>query len=565
MIKHEVVPGTLIGICVERSIDMVVGIMGILKAGGAYVPLDYDYPDERLDYILKDTKLTIVLTQSHFLSDTPIITKQAICLDDEAVKQQLVKQPSKNLEVKLLDLTSSHLAYVIYTSGSTGQPKGVMIEHESVVSLVCNSNYLSLGPDNIVAQASNMSFDAITFELWGALLNGAKLVFISKESLINPSRLEMIINEHKVDTLFITTALLNLFSINKPDALKNLKHLLFGGEDCSLQALKKIMTNSAPERFLHMYGPTENTTFSLWKQLTANYLNTTKKVSLGNGLSSRMSYVLDNNKNLVPIGVKGELYLGGSGLARGYLNQPALTVEKFITNPFYDATNPNSSKRLYKTGDLVRRLSNGDLEFLGRIDQQVKIRGFRVELSEIKSVLLAEALVNDAEVLSAETSSGDKRLVAYVVCDNAIDMVGDNDGNQALHQDFIDSLRYNLKQSLPDYMLPSEFVILERFPLTVNGKVDLKKLPRPGIGKTQAKHMAPITETEIILCEIWKKILELKHVGIADNFFDLGGHSLLAVELHALIEIKFNVSLPLKTMFEFKNLKGLASYLDLIS
>lgn len=564
VIEHQVVPDTLVGICVERSIDMVVGIMGILKSGGAYVPLDSDNPDERLAYILKDTKLTIVLTQSHFLSDIPIISKQAICLDNEAVKQQLAKQPSTNLEVQRLGLTSSHLAYVIYTSGSTGQPKGVMIEHENVVSLVCNSNYLSLEPGNIVAQASNMSFDAITFELWGALLNGAKLVFISKESLINASRLEMIINEHKVDTLFITTALLNLFSLNKPDAVKNLKHLLFGGEDCSLEAVKKIMKYSAPERLLHVYGPTENTTFSLWKQLTSDYLNTTPKVSLGNGLSGRTSYVLDNNKNLVPIGVKGELYLGGSGLARGYLNQPDLTAEKFITNLFYDAKNPDSNKRLYKTGDLVRRLPNGDIEFLGRIDQQVKIRGFRVELSEIKSVLLAEALINDAVVLATETSSGDKRLVAYMVCDNAIDMVGDNDESQALRQDFIDSLRHNLKQILPDYMLPSEFVFLERLPLTANGKVDLKKLPGPGILKPQARYMAPTTETEIILGKIWQEILELEHVGITDNFFDLGGHSLLAVKLHALIEIKFNVSLPLKTMFEFENLNGLASYLDVI-
>ncbi|KTD46057.1 non-ribosomal peptide synthase [Legionella quinlivanii] len=560
--EHHVKPDTLVGICVERSIDMVVSIIAILKAGGAYVPLDPNYPNERLNYILNDAKPTILLTKSHILLKNPIITKQTICLDDEVFAQQLTKQPTNNLDAQLSSLNSSHLAYIVYTSGSTGQPKGVMIEHENVVSLVCNSNYLPLGPSNIVAQASNMSFDAMTFELWGALLNGAKLVIINKDSLIDASKLQMIIHEQKVDTLFLTTALLNLFSIIKPDVVKDLKYLLFGGEDCSLQAVKKIMKHSAPERLLHVYGPTENTTFSLWKQLTPNYLNTTKKISLGKGLSSRNSYVLDKEMNLVPIGVKGELYLGGSGLARGYLNQPVLTAEKFVMNPFYDAMDPNSSTRIYKTGDLVRWLPCGDLEFLGRVDQQVKIRGFRIELGEIQSVLLADTLVNDAVVLATETLNGDKRIVAYVVVsESAANMVENND----LRQKLINSLRHNLKQVLPDYMLPSEFILIDKFPLTVNGKVDLGGLPKPDLSKLQAKYIAPLTETEIVLSKIWQDILELERVGITDNFFELGGHSLQAVELNTRIEAKFNISLPLKILFEFDDLKSLASYLDVIN
>ncbi|MES2347964.1 MAG: amino acid adenylation domain-containing protein, partial [Pseudomonadota bacterium] len=497
--QRQVGPDSLVGVCVERSAAMVVAILAILKAGGAYVPLDSSYPVARLAYMLEDAQLSTVLTETGLREQTGIGAAQALCLDDAQLMEQLALQPASNLAAR--GLTPRHLAYVIYTSGSTGQPKGVMVEQRSVVRLVRNAGFVDLTAADVVAQASNMSFDAITFELWGALLNGARLVYLSKDTLLDVAALQSAIDAQQISTLFITTALFNSIAADAPQALGRIDKVLFGGEDCSLHAIRQIAAHGKPRRLLHVYGPTENTTFSLWKQLDADYIARVHKVALGRSLNNTRSYVLDAHGALAPVGVGGELYLDGAGLARGYLNRPEMTAEKFVANPFRDAQDAASGERLYRTGDLVRWLADGDLEFLGRIDQQVKVRGFRIELGEIENALAAHALVRDVAVLARTAVGGEKRLVAYVVADASALPAQD---------EVVATLRDYLGRTLPDYMVPAAFMLLERLPVTPNGKLDRKALPEPDAGLLQTVYVAPRTETEQVLCAIWQELLGLE-------------------------------------------------------
>ncbi|WDE09224.1 amino acid adenylation domain-containing protein [Thalassomonas viridans] len=559
--ERDVTPDTLVGICVERSLEMVVGILAILKAGGAYVPLDPGYPATRLAYMLEDANLTTVLMQSGFKGETPISEARALYIDEQEMLGRLAAYPTDNVRVEAL--SPGHLAYVVYTSGSTGNPKGVMVEHASVVSLVKSTNYISFDKSDVVAQASNMSFDAMTFELWGALLNGAKLVHLAKEALIEPSQFTLMVEKFEINILFVTTAFVNLISAESPGAFAHLKCLFFGGENCSKQAIQQILQYGAPTRLVHVYGPTENTTFSLWKDLSDEYVNTAENIALGTMTSNTTSYVYTPADKIAPIGVAGELLLGGSGLARGYLNNPDLTAEKFIPNPFFDKNDPNSSERLYKTGDLVRCLPDGDVEFLGRIDHQVKVRGFRIELGEIEHKLLSHDAVNDAVVVALASDEGDKRLVAYVTHDNAAVMLAENKAEaQALRHEFIDALKAGLGRDLPGYMLPSAFVVLEQLPLNPNGKVDRKKLPLPDMSLQQKAYVAPATATEKLLCEIWQDVLGVEQVGITDNFFELGGHSLLAVKLITRVNKSMDVVVELTKLFELTDISKLSVYVE---
>ncbi|NJN66375.1 MAG: amino acid adenylation domain-containing protein, partial [Chloroflexaceae bacterium] len=537
-------PETLVGICVERSLEMVVGLLGILKAGGAYVPLDPDYPTERLAFMLTDTQVPLVLTQQHLRNRLPGFSAQVVCLDTEW--EQIARQPAENPSSAV---QATSLAYVVYTSGSTGRPKGVMVEHRSIVRLISHTNYITLTPDDVVAQMSNASFDALTFEVWGALCHGARLVIIPYHQVVAIRELARQLRQHAVTVAFITTALFNQVVREVPEAWAGLKTVLFGGEAVDPSAVATLLATHPPERLLHVYGPTENTTFSTWyevREVAPDALT----VPIGRPLANDCRYVLDAHLQPVPIGVPGELYVGGAGLSRGYLNRPDLTSERFIPNPFGDG-------RLYKTGDLVRLLPDGNVVFLGRVDHQVKIRGFRIEPGEIDAVLKQHPGVRESIVVARKEASGQYRLLAYVVPQRS-DEPGTEPGTEPAWVS-VRALRAYLQQRLPDYMIPSSLVMLESLPLTPNGKVDRNALPVPEGSRPDldVAFAPPRTPLEHQLAAIWAKLLRLEPVGIHDNFFELGGDSILGIQMVAAAH-REGVRLSMMHLFQHPTIAELA-------
>ena len=408
--KLGVKPDELVGICLERSLDMIVGLLAILKVGGAYVPIDPDYPQERISFMLQDTQVKVILTCESLQTSLPNHQAIVVCLDKDW--QPINQASQENLNNAI---SADNLAYIIYTSGSTGTPKGVAVTHQAVNRLVLNTNYIHFTPDDRVVQASNIAFDAATFEIWGALLNGAKIIILAKSVLLSPQEFALSLRENQISVLFLTTALFNQLASLVPQAFSGLRYLLFGGESVDPKWVREVLDNGRPQNLLHVYGPTENTTFSSW-YLVEDLPATATTIPIGKAISNTQIYLLDQNLQPVPIGVSGELYLGGAGLARGYLNRPELTTEKFIPNPFDPLSKVgNQQSKLYKTGDLARYLPDGNIEYLGRIDNQVKIRGFRIELGEIEAVLSQYLLLAQNVVVAREDSAGDKRLVAYLV------------------------------------------------------------------------------------------------------------------------------------------------------
>ncbi|WP_193196876.1 non-ribosomal peptide synthetase [Nostoc sp. MG11] len=532
----------LIGICVERSLEMVVGLLGILKAGGAYLPLDPEYPQERLQFMLADTRLKVLLTQEKFvetLHTTSLDQTRVVCLDIDWQSIKEVNHDNLNSTV-----SSQNLAYVIYTSGSTGTPKGVIVTHQAVNRLVFNTNYIQLTPDDRVAQAANIAFDAATFEIWGALLHGAKLVIFHQSVLLIPKEFAVNMCSYEISILFLTTALFNQLASFVPQAFSSLRYLLFGGEAVDPRWVEEALDKGAPQQLLHVYGPTENTTFSTW-YLVEKLPTKAVTIPIGRAISNTQIYLLDQNLQPVAIGIPGELYLGGVGLARGYLNRPELTQENFIPNPF--CTDPHS--RLYKTGDLVRYLSDGNIEYIRRIDNQVKIRGFRIELGEIEAVLSQHGDVQISCVIAKEDSSGSKCLVAYVVPHQ----------QQTLTTS---ELRQFLVDKLPGYMVPSAFVILESLPLTPNGKVNRRALPDPDLHQELSDYVMPNTQAEKIIADIWQKALKVEKVGIYNNFFELGGHSLLLVIINQQLQEQFALEISIVDMFNYPTIHTLSQYLS---
>jgi amino acid adenylation domain-containing protein len=535
--KQGVGAESLVGICMERSLEMVVGLLGILKAGAAYVPLDPEYPKERLAFMLEDTRAPVLLTQQRFIDGLPAHNAYVVCLDADwgAISKESVENPDDQV-------SGAETSYVIYTSGSTGTPKGVAVPHSAVNRLVISTNYINLTSDDVVAQISNCSFDAATLEIWGALLNGARLAIITKDIVLAPEQFAGELKRHGITTLFLTTALFNLVAREVPGAFRQLRHLLFGGEAAEPRWVAKVLQDGPPERLLHVYGPTETTTFATW-QLVDEVPDGATTIPIGRPIASTTCYILDAYGQPVPIGVAGEMYIGGDGLAREYLNRPELTAEKFIPHPFSHEPGP----RLYKTGDLARYLPNGNIEFLGRIDHQVKIRGFRIELGEIEAILEQHPTVRETVVLTREDEPRDIRLVAYVVSEQSPapspgELVG------------------FLKSKLPSYMIPSTFVSLEALPLTPNGKVDRRALPAPAEHRPEMEeiYVAPRTPMEEMIAGIWAEVLKVEKVGIHDNFFDVGGHSLLATQVLSRVREAVRVDLALRVLFEAPTVAELA-------
>lgn len=538
--KKGVKAETLVPLCIDRSMNMLVGILGILKAGGAYVPIDPEYPVERISFMLEDTAAKLIVTSQACRNIIPRNGGiELILLEKEwgKIRQEPITTPESGVD-------ASGLAYIIYTSGSTGKPKGVMIEQHNVVSLVKGADYVQFGEKDILLSTGSPSFDATTFEYWGMLLNGGQLVICSEQILLNSTLLKEEIARRKVNIMWFTSSLLNQWVNLDIDVFEGLKTILTGGEKLSEKHIEKLRKAYPDMTIINGYGPTENTTFSL------TYLITEKEIAhavpIGRPLNNRTAYVLNPLQQLSPVGIAGELYVGGAGVGRGYLNQIGLTLEKFIPDPF--SRDPDA--KMYRTGDLARCLSDGNIEFNGRLDDQVKIRGFRIELGEIEYVLQQYRGIKHAVVVAKEDKENDKRLIGYVVPEGEFNK---------------DGIVGYLQSKLPAYMVPRLFIELNRIPLTANGKLDRKALPDPDLLPEYGKKRNREAHTDVqkLVAGIWAEALKLRQISIDDDFFELGGHSLIAVKVMKSIEEKTGQRLPITALFEAPTVEKLSLMLDL--
>jgi aspartate racemase len=530
---------TPVGISTERSLEMIVGLLGILKAGGVYVPLDLEDPRERLLFSVENAGVRIVLTrerQLYYLSDRGI---RVIPLAVESA--DIDREPDSHIS---LSADSYRLAYILFTSGSTGKPKGVCVPHRAVVRLVANTNFFRTDEQDVFLQFAPLGFDASTFEIWGALLNGAPLV-VFPPYVPSMEELSETIQRKRVTTLWLTAALFHQMVDSHLGSLAGVRHLLAGGDVLSVPHIRKFLDRYPQATLTNGYGPTENTTFTCTYS-TSDASSLGASCPIGKPIANTRVYVLDRHRQLVPSGLPGELYAAGDGLARGYLKSPELTTQKFVSDPF----SPDQGAKMYATGDRVRYLPDGNLDFLGRTDNQVKVRGYRIELDEIASVLRCHPAVRDAVCIVREDIPGDKRIAAYVVLDAAA-------GNGA-------DLRAFLEEHLPDYAIPSAIVSLEAFPVTRNGKVDRAALPAPGSGRPEigATYVAPQTDSERLITALWQEVLGIQNPGIHDNFFDLGGHSLLVVLLHNRLREAFRKNISIVDLFRYPTIAALAKLLN---
>ena len=533
--------GFHVALCVDRSLEMIVGMLGILKAGGVYVPLDPAYPAERLTFLLNEVAAPVILTVAEAQAALPPTGAKVICLDRDWPLIEGTRMPISTGAAS--EARSTDLAHVIFTSGSTGTPKGVAVPHCAIIRLVLNTNYLELGPQDRIAHLSNVCFDAATFEIWGALLNGACVVLIPQAVALDPERFATELERHKISTLFVTTALFNELVAVNDRIFQGVKQVLFGGEAVNPEPVRRVLASGGPpRRLLHVYGPTECTTFAIFYPVT-RVEKDAATIPIGRPISNTTVYVLDQHGKQVPIGVPGELYLGGPGLAHGYLNRPELTLEKFVPNPF----GTEKGERLYKTGDIVRYLPDGNIEFIGRLDHQIKIRGFRIEPGEVEVALGRHPDVEAVIVVARESDLGERQLVAYIVPRN---------GN--LPQDW----REFLRSKLPDYMVPGTFVLLKKLPLTSTGKIDRGALPAPTFENDTIEPIHPRNATEQMVAEAWSAVIDAERVGVHEDFFDLGGHSLLAMRVISRLRSASGLDIPLRVFFENSTVAALAEYID---
>ncbi|MDB6122829.1 MAG: Acyl carrier protein [Pedosphaera sp.] len=539
-----VTASSLVAICVERSLEMVVAMLGTLKAGATYVPLDPALPKERLQFMLEDAEVAVVLTQESLLEAMQALTNPI----DQARKTPTLVCLDSNTELAdnsiahnvLSHATAESLAYVIYTSGSTGKPKGVQISHRAVVNfLESMRREPGLTEQDTLLAVTTLSFDIAGLEIWLPLLVGARVVIATREVTMNGKALSNLMNRSNATLMQATPTTWRLLLESGWGGNPRLK-ILCGGEAWSEELAQQLLERCGS--VWNMYGPTETTIWSAVSKVEHE-----QGIFIGRPIANTQFYVVDKNLQLVPVGVPGELCIGGDGLARGYLKRPELTAEKFLPNPF----NNELGARIYKTGDLVRQRDDGQIEFLGRMDHQVKLRGFRIELGEIESVLRQHPNVREAVVVARAENSGDKRLLAYLVAKTEKKLV-------------VEELREHLKTKLPEYMVPAVFITLDAFPLTANGKVNRKVLPAPDQNRPTlaSNYAAPGSPMEKVLAEIWCKALRLEKVGVNDSFFDLGGHSLLMVQVHARFCEAASVNLSIVKMFQYPTISSLVKHLD---
>ena len=543
--KLGVGPDVRVGLLVERSLEMVTALLGILKAGGAYVPIEPDYPPDRVAFILEDASPLVLVSQARFLGRLPSHGGKTICLDSDW--DQISREDTSNPPQTT---TPDNLAYVIYTSGTTGRPKGALITHRNVVRLfAATEQWYGFNERDVWTLFHSCAFDFSVWEIWGALLYGGRLVVVPFILSRSPQAFYELLAKEQVTVLNQTpSAFRQLIQAEESVGQKQLalRYVIFGGEALKMQSLRPWFERHGDQKpqLVNMYGITETTVHVTYRPISKGDLNSGSLI--GVPIPDLQIYILDPQRRPVPIGVPGEMYVGGAGLARGYLNRPDLTAERFIP----DRLTGQPGARLYKTGDLCRWLPDGSIEYLGRTDSQVKIRGFRIELGEIEAVLARSEKVRQCVVAAREDSGGDKTLVAYL------------ESHEGSMPD-ASELRAHLKKDLPDYMVPSAFVLVEKLPLTPNGKIDFKALPAPEQGRIEIKdrYVAPHDPIEQMLAQLWVKVLRVKRVGVHDNFFELGGHSLLAVRIVVEIEERFKKRLPLATMLQAPTVSELAEVL----
>lgn len=563
--KQGVGPEVPVGMCVERSLELIVGILGILKAGGAYVPLDPAYPKERLAFMIQDAQMPVLLTQKHLVDRLPIQSAQVVCLDTSWTA--IAQESAENLSNRVM---ADNLAYIMYTSGSTGRPKGVCCNHAGVVNLLADFQRrkpLALGDQ--CSLWTSINFDVSIYEIFSAFLSGGTLHIVPDDRRIDSNAFFDWLRVHKISSAYIPPFMFADLSnwLNQEREKLYLQRLLVGVEPIQEQLLVSLIQRIPGLCIINGYGPTEATIcatlYSVGSQLAQH-----RRTPIGRPIQRATVYLLDGFLRPVPIGVPGEVYIGGVGLARCYLNCPGLTAECFIPNLF----SKEPGARLYKTGDIARYLSTGDIEFLGRRDNQVKLRGHRIELGEVETVLSQHPAVREYMVLLRDNSSGDKHLVAYIThhplelwWNQQITELTDNPPQDVIVRTLVSHLRHFMQGKLPDYMLPSAVMLLDKFPLTPNGKVDLSALPAPDWGRSEDGNapVVPRTPTEELLASIWAEVLAIEEVGIHDNFFDLGGHSLLATQLISRVRTAFQIDhLPLRSLFEAPTIALLAARIE---
>lgn len=540
LIRQGIGADALVGICVERSIEMVVGLLAILKVGGAYVPVDPKYPQERLAFILEDAETHLLLTQEKLRHNLPKTDCAVLALDTQWA--DIACESQENLPCTV---SSDSLAYIIYTSGSTGRPKGACITHRNVARFVKNSNFTRLDAGQVFLQLSPIAFDAATLEIWSPLLNGGKLAIMPPPQ---PSLAELgeAIRHHEITTLFLTTGLFHLMVEERLEDLGTVRQLLTGGDVMSLVHAQKVLGDLPGCQLTNLYGPTENTVVTTFYPLPADSQHRAS-VPIGRPIANTQVYILDHNRQPVPIGVAGELYAGGDGVGHGYHKRPDLTAQSFIDNPFGEG-------RLYKTGDLVRYLPDGNIEFLGRVDGQVKIRGFRVEPGEIEAIIVQQPEVSKALVIAREDQPGQKYLAAYIVPANGT-------------SPNLETLRQRLATRLPTYMMPTAWAVLPHLPLTAHGKIDRKALPVPEpirqtVPSAQTGNASRQTDLTQQIAAAWREVLRTDIIGLDDNFFDVGGTSLLLVKLHNRLSISLGMTLSPVSLYQYPTIQALAAYLS---
>ncbi|WP_122815465.1 non-ribosomal peptide synthetase, partial [Pseudomonas viridiflava] len=538
LIEQGIAPDDHVAIVLPRSMELLIGQLAVSKCAATFVPLDVNAPAERQSYMLDDCQAVCVLTRS-----TAAINAATRRIDLDNL--DLNGQPSHDPALAQAQ-GSDTAAYVMYTSGSTGAPKGVRVPHRGIARLVLNNGYADFNEHDRIAFASNPAFDASTMEVWGALLNGGQLCVVDHETLVDPVRFSALLIDARISVLFITTALFNQYVQQIPQALQGLRLLLSGGERADPASYRTLLSQAQGLRLFNGYGPTETTTFAAVCEVSA-ICEGDESVPIGRPIGNTSIYVLDAHQRLAPKGVTGELYIGGDGVALGYLNRPELSVEKFLVDPFSD----EPGAMMYRTGDLGRWMEDGQLECLGRNDDQVKIRGFRIELGEIVSCLHQLPGIGETVVLAREDEPGNVRLVAYYTSHEEDTLLAP------------EQMRAHLQASLPDYMVPTAFIELKTLPLTANGKLDRRALPKPERSALfGVSYEAPEGEFEVALAEIWAEVLQVERVGRHDHFFDLGGHSLLAMRMVSQVRQQLGVELPLGELFALGELAAVAAALS---
>ncbi|OLP65656.1 Linear gramicidin synthase subunit D [Bacillus pumilus] len=528
--QRGVAPHEPVGLLIDRTPEMILGVLAIVRAGGAYVPIDPEYPDSRIDYMLKDTGIKLLLTKNEWLKKVSISQTELICLD------QGYEEFLPDAEVIPAALHPEGLAYINYTSGSTGQPKGVLIPHQAVIRLVCETDYVTLDEQTRILQIASFSFDAFTYEIWGALLNGGRLILTDRNTILSMDTLAETLKTYKITTGFLTVPLFNRLTEEHPEALSGFRTLLVGGDALSAAHIRKALPY-LPKGLLNGYGPTENTTFSCVHHIRELDERQTT-VPIGQPIAYSQAYVLDDQLQPVPQGVIGEIYVGGAGLALGYLGDEEKTTQSFIPHPFQEGA------RLYKTGDMGRWLPNGIMDCLGRMDHQVKIRGHRVECGEIEAALMSLEGVTECAVIPHQHESGHKRLIGYFVQKGSITQ---------------QSIRQTLKNHLPDYMVPSLLMELDELPLTANGKVDQTRLPSPEWRQevVDTPIDGPVSEEERVLEKVWCQLLGAPSIGVHDNYFELGGDSIIVIQMVARLAQEGYLIQP-RDVFEKQTISQLA-------